>query len=96
MSPEVPRAAQGTVAGSGAAVPRGGGGRAPDLGVAGPDLPAAVVALIRREAFVFDAVGSPIARPPVDIRCRLRLFHKVSVSLEEIVGVLRSGRSRPS
>ncbi len=65
-------------------------------GMAAPDLPPKVVALIQREAFLFDAVGAPIARPPVDILCRLRFFHKVTVSLDEIVAVLRSGRSRRS
>ncbi len=70
----------------GAAVSRGEGG------TAAPDLPPKVAALIRREAYVFDAVGAPIARPPADIQSRLRFFHHINLTLEQIVTVLRSGR----
>jgi len=51
-----------------------------------------VAALIRREAYVFDAVGAQIARPPADIQSRLRFFHHINLTLEQIVTVLRSGR----
>jgi hypothetical protein len=52
-----------------------------------------VVALIRREAHMFDAMGTPIARPPVDIRNRLLFFHRCNVSLDQINEVVR-GRAR--
>ncbi len=72
MNPDVHRAAQGTAAGSGAAAvpspdsPAGLAEPAGDCpgaavsrgegGTAAPDLPPKVAALIRREAYVFDAV----------------------------------------
>ncbi len=108
MNPDVHRAAQGTAAGSGAAAvpspdsPAGLAEPAGDCpgaavsrgegGTAAPDLPPKVAALIRREAYVFDAVGAPIARPPADIQSRLRFFHHINLSLEQIVTVLRDGR----
>jgi hypothetical protein len=52
-------------------------------------LPRNVVALIRREAHMFDAMGTPIARPPVDIRNRLLFFHRCNVSLDQINEVVR-------
>ena len=58
-------------------------------------LPGKVIALIRREAHMFDAVGSPVARPPVEIRNRLLFFHRCDVSLDQINEVLRgSGHVR--
>jgi len=56
------------------------------------ELPAAVVRLVRGEAYLFDAVGSPFARPSADIQCRLRFFHRTNLSLDQIATVLRSGR----
>jgi hypothetical protein len=90
MNPDVHRAEQGAAAGSGAAAVPAVGAPAGLAGSAG-DLPAAVVRLIRREAYLFDAVGSPVARPPADIQCRLRFFHHTNVSLDQIVAVLRRG-----
>jgi hypothetical protein len=55
-------------------------------------LPGNVAAMIRREAHMFDAVGSPIARPPLEIRNRLLFFHHCDVSLDQINEVLRGGR----
>ena len=57
------------------------------------DLPAKVIALIRREAQMFDAVGAPIARPPADIRSRLGLFHGIHVTLGDIIAVLLGQQS---
>ncbi len=73
----------------GAAVPEG------EDGTAAPDLPAQVAAVIRREAYLFDAVGAQIARPPADIQSRLRFFHHINVTLGQIVAVLGGGRARP-
>jgi hypothetical protein len=65
------------------------------VGTAAPDLPEKVIALIRREAHMFDAVGALIPRPPVDIRNRLSFFFKTAVSLDKINEVLRSGGRNP-
>ena len=73
----------------GAAASHGEGGAASHELLA---LPGKVIALIRREAHMFDAVGSPIARPPVEIRNRLLFFHRCDVSLDQINEVLRDGR----
>ena len=71
----------------GAAVSRGEGG------AAASDLPPQeVITLIWREAYLFDAVGAPVARPPMEIQSRLLLFHRVNVSLDQINRVLRAGR----
>ncbi len=108
MSPDTHRVGQGTAAGSdaaavppdapagfaepaghipGAAVPEG------EDGTAAPDLPAKVVALIQREAHMFDAVGSLIPRPPADVQSRLLFFHKTTVTIDQINRVLRNGKT---
>ena len=108
MSPDVHPAEQGTAAVSGAAaVPpveapagrtesagEGPGAAVPDGedGTAASDLPAQVAALIRREAYLFDAMGAQVARPPADIQSRLRFFHHINVTLGQIVAVLGGGR----
>jgi hypothetical protein len=48
-----------------------------------------ILALIRREAHLFDAVGAAVARPPADIQSRLRFFYKVNLTLDQINEVLR-------
>jgi hypothetical protein len=108
-SPEVHPAEEGTAAVSGAAAvlpldgpavlaePAGcSDATVPDGedGVAASDVPATVVRLIRREAYMFDAMGGQVARPPADIQCRLRFFHHTNVTLGQVVAVLRSGRGR--
>jgi hypothetical protein len=89
VSPDVRGGGEGGVAAAGAlALPLGApAGLAESVG----DLPAAVVRLVRGEAYLFDAVGSPVARPPVDIRCRLRFFHRTDLCVDQINAVLRGG-----
>ena len=108
MGPDVHPAGQGPAAVSGAAAvppvdaPAGRtepGGDCPGAavpdgedGTAASDLPAQVAALIRREAYLFDAMGAQVARPPADIQSRLRFFHHINVTLGQIVAVLGGGR----
>lgn len=106
MNPDAHRPDHDAAAGSGAAAASSPGARraspnppgtpgaaaAPrDGGTAAPDLSPEVAALVRREAQMFDAVGAPIARPPADIQCRLRFFHRTDLTLGQIAAVLRSG-----
>jgi hypothetical protein len=61
---------------------------------ASTDVPREVADVIWREAFMPTRNGGHVARPPVDICHRLRLFYRVAVGREQVAAVVTHRRYR--